>query len=59
MDGFDENNGIIVIAATNQEMKLDPALVRPGRFDRRIEVKLPKLEERKEILSIYVESGKH
>ncbi|MBP7768818.1 ATP-dependent zinc metalloprotease FtsH, partial [Candidatus Woesebacteria bacterium] len=53
MDGFTQNDNVIVIAATNRGDMLDPALVRPGRFDRRVTVNLPDLEERKYILSIH------
>jgi cell division protease FtsH len=53
MDGFEPNSGIIVLAATNRPDVLDPALLRPGRFDRRIVVDLPDLQGRAGILSIY------
>lgn len=53
MDGFAQNEKVIVMAATNRGDMLDPALVRPGRFDRRVMVRLPDLEERKYILSIH------
>jgi cell division protease FtsH len=53
MDGFSQNDNVIVMAATNRGDMLDPALVRPGRFDRRVMVNLPDLEERKFILSIH------
>ncbi|MEX0895848.1 MAG: ATP-dependent zinc metalloprotease FtsH [Patescibacteria group bacterium] len=53
MDGFAQNDNVIVMAATNRGDMLDPALVRPGRFDRRVTVNLPDLEERKYILSIH------
>lgn len=53
MDGFTQNDNVIVMAATNRGDMLDPALVRPGRFDRRVTVSLPDLEERKYILSIH------
>ncbi|PIR63714.1 MAG: cell division protein FtsH [Candidatus Pacebacteria bacterium CG_4_9_14_3_um_filter_40_12] len=53
MDGFAQNEKVIVMAATNRGDMLDPALVRPGRFDRRVLVRLPDLEERKYILSIH------
>lgn len=53
MDGFAPNDNVIVMAATNRGDMLDPALVRPGRFDRRVTVNLPDLEERKFILSIH------
>jgi len=53
MDGFTQNDNVIVMAATNRGDMLDPALVRPGRFDRRVTVNLPDLEERKYILGIH------
>jgi cell division protease FtsH len=53
MDGFTPNDNVIVLAATNRGDLLDPALTRPGRFDRRVTVMLPDLEERKRILSIH------
>ncbi len=53
MDGFTQNDNVIVMAATNRGDMLDPALVRPGRFDRRVQVNLPDLEERKFILNIH------
>ena len=53
MDGFTQNDNVIVMAATNRGDMLDPALVRPGRFDRRVLVQLPDLDERKYILSIH------
>ncbi len=53
MDGFSQNDNVIVMAATNRGDMLDPALVRPGRFDRRVQVNLPDLAERKYILSIH------
>jgi cell division protease FtsH len=56
MDGFTQNDNVIVMAATNRGDMLDPALVRPGRFDRRVTVNLPDLEERKYILSIHAKS---
>ncbi|MBD3250666.1 MAG: ATP-dependent zinc metalloprotease FtsH [Candidatus Pacebacteria bacterium] len=55
MDGFEPNDNVIVIAATNRGDVLDPALIRPGRFDRRVRVSLPDLEERKKILEIHIE----
>ncbi len=54
MDGFEPNEDVIVMAATNQPDVLDPALLRPGRFDRRIVVDLPNLAEREEILGVHV-----
>lgn len=56
MDGFTPNDNVIVMAATNRGDMLDPALVRPGRFDRRVTVNLPDLEERKYILSIHAKN---
>lgn len=56
MDGFTPNDNVIVMAATNRGDMLDPALVRPGRFDRRVIVNLPDLEERKYILSIHAKN---
>ncbi len=53
MDGFTQNDNVIVMAATNRGDMLDPALVRPGRFDRRVQVNLPDLAERKFILNIH------
>ena len=53
MDGFEANEGIIVIAATNREDILDPALLRPGRFDRRINVNLPDVKGREQILKVH------
>ena len=53
MDGFGENEGIIVIAATNRPDVLDPALLRPGRFDRQVTVNLPDITGRKEILEVH------
>ena len=54
MDGFDTQEGIIIVAATNRPDVLDPALLRPGRFDRQVVVDLPTLEGREEILNIHV-----
>ena len=53
MDGFDGTKGVVILAATNQPDSLDPALLRPGRFDRRIPVELPDLKGREEILSVH------
>ncbi|MBP7841517.1 AAA family ATPase [Patescibacteria group bacterium] len=58
MDGFDKNATIVVIAATNRPDTLDPALMRAGRFDRKIYVSRPTLEERIEIFSYYLEKKK-
>ncbi len=54
MDGFNNNQGIIIIAATNRPDVLDPALLRPGRFDRKIIIDLPDLIERKQIIKIHI-----
>ena len=53
MDGFEGNNGVIILAATNRPESLDPALLRPGRFDRRMPVELPDLKGREEILKVH------
>ena len=53
MDGFDDNAGVIILAATNRPESLDPALTRPGRFDRRVPVELPDLKGREEILKVH------
>lgn len=53
MDGFEENTGVIILAATNRPETLDPALTRPGRFDRRVPVELPDLKGREEILKVH------
>ena len=53
MDGFEGNNGVIILAATNQPESLDPALTRPGRFDRRVPVELPDLKGREDILKVH------
>ena len=50
MDGFDGSKGVVILAATNRPDSLDPALLRPGRFDRRIPVELPDLQGREDIL---------
>ena len=55
MDGFGTGQNVIVMAATNRNELLDPALTRPGRFDRRIEVTLPDIEGRKAILMVHLE----
>ncbi len=59
MDGFEENNGVIVIAATNKIEMLDEALLRAGRFDRRIHLSLPDMEDRKKILALYLARKPH
>lgn len=53
MDGFEDNTGVIILAATNRPESLDPALLRPGRFDRRVPVELPDLKGREEILKVH------
>ena len=53
MDGFDASKGVVILAATNRPASLDPALLRPGRFDRRIPVELPDLKGREEILKVH------
>ena len=53
MDGFEGNNGVIILAATNRPESLDPALTRPGRFDRHVPVELPDLKGREEILKVH------
>ena len=53
MDGFEDNSGVILLAATNRPESLDPALTRPGRFDRRVPVELPDLKGREEILKVH------
>lgn len=58
MDGFDENTGIVVIAATNRSDILDEALLRPGRFDRKIQVSLPSVGGRKKILKVHARGKK-
>ena len=58
MDGFEENNGVIILAATNRPESLDPALTRPGRFDRRIPVELPDLKGREAILKVHAKKVK-
>ena len=56
MDGFDENTGVIILAATNRPESLDPALTRPGRFDRRVPVELPDLKGREDILKVHAKN---
>ena len=58
MDGFDDNSGVIILAATNRPESLDPALTRPGRFDRRVPVELPDLKGREEILKVHAKKIK-
>ena len=58
MDGFEENSGVILLAATNRPESLDPALTRPGRFDRRVPVELPDLKGREEILKVHAKKIK-
>ena len=55
MDGFEGNTGVIILAATNRPESLDPALTRPGRFDRRVPVELPDLKGREEILKVHAQ----
>jgi len=59
MDGFDGNTGVVILAATNRPESLDNALLRPGRFDRRIQMELPDLEGRKAILNVHLKKIKH
>jgi cell division protease FtsH len=59
MDGFDANKGLVILAATNRPESLDKALLRPGRFDRRIIMELPDLEGRKAILRVHLKDVKH
>lgn len=58
MDGFEGNNGVIILAATNRPESLDPALTRPGRFDRRVPVELPDLKGRESILRVHAKKIK-
>ena len=58
MDGFEENTGVIILAATNRPESLDPALLRPGRFDRRVPVELPDLKGREDILRVHARKVK-
>ena len=58
MDGFEGNNGVMILAATNRPESLDPALTRPGRFDRRIPVELPDLKGREDILKVHAKRVK-
>jgi len=59
MDGLNDNSGIVVIAATNQELVLDPALIRPGRFDKKLKIGKPSPEDRQQILEILLRDKKH
>ena len=58
MDGFEDNTGVIILAATNRPESLDPALLRPGRFDRRVPVELPDLNGREDILKVHAKKIK-
>ena len=58
MDGFEGNSGVMILAATNRPESLDPALTRPGRFDRRVPVELPDLQGREEILKVHAKKVK-
>ena len=58
MDGFEDNSGVMILAATNRPDALDPALTRPGRFDRRVPVELPDLKGREEILKVHAKKIK-
>ena len=58
MDGFEDNTGVIILAATNRPESLDPALLRPGRFDRRVPVELPDLKGREDILKVHARKVK-
>ena len=58
MDGFEDNTGVIILAATNRPESLDPALTRPGRFDRRVPVELPDLAGREAILRVHAKKVK-
>ncbi|NLW43325.1 MAG: ATP-dependent zinc metalloprotease FtsH [Tissierellia bacterium] len=59
MDGFDGNKGVVILGATNRPETLDPALLRPGRFDRRIPVELPDLKGREDILKVHLKNVRH
>ena len=59
MDGFDGRKGVVILAATNRPESLDKALLRPGRFDRRVQMELPDLEGRKAILNVHLKKIKH
>ena len=58
MDGFDTQEGVIIIAATNRPDVLDPALLRPGRFDRQVTVALPDVKGREQILGVHTKKIK-
>ena len=58
MDGFEDNTGVIILAATNRPESMDPALLRPGRFDRRVPVELPDLKGREDILKVHAKKIK-
>lgn len=58
MDGFEDNTGVVILAATNRPESLDPALTRPGRFDRRVPVELPDLKGREDILKVHAKKVK-
>lgn len=59
MDGFDGKRGVVILAATNRPETLDKALLRPGRFDRRIQMELPDLAGRKAILKVHLANVRH
>lgn len=59
MDGFDGRKGVVILAATNRPESLDKALLRPGRFDRRVQMELPDLEDRKAVLKVHLQKVKH
>lgn len=59
MDGFDSNKGVVILGATNRPESLDPALLRPGRFDRRVPVDLPDLKGREDILKVHLKNVRH
>ena len=59
MDGFDSNKGVIILAATNRPEILDPALLRPGRFDRLVRVELPDLQDRIALMKVHMRKVKH
>jgi cell division protease FtsH len=59
MDGFESNQNILVVSATNLIGNIDDALIRPGRFDHKIEIKLPNALERAQILKIHLQNKKH